>query len=184
MSEELKKIKKMRQKLGITQAELAKLAGVSQSIITKIENAKIEPSYSIARKILITLEQEIAGKHDQIKAKDVCSKKIISIQADQTIDKALNLMVKNAISQMPVFKENVLVGSVSEELFIKKYDKIKNKNVKIQNIMDEALPTIPEDTNITLVNEMLKIYPAILVVKNGKTIGIISKTDILQKYPL
>jgi predicted transcriptional regulator len=184
MSEDLKKIKKMRQKLGITQAELAKLAGVSQSIITKIENAKIEPSYSIARKILITLEQEIAGKHDQIKAKDVCSKKIISIQLDQTIDKALNLMVKNAISQMPVFKENVLVGSVSEELFIKKYDKIKNKNVKIQNIMDEALPTIPEDTNITLVNEMLKIYPAILVVKNGKTIGIISKTDILQKYPL
>ncbi len=184
MSEELKKIKKMRQKLGITQAELAKLAGVSQSIITKIENAKIEPSYSIARKILITLEQEIAGKHDQIKAKDVCSKKIISIQADQTIDKALNLMVKNAISQMPVFKENVLVGSISEELFIKKYDKIKNKNVKIENIMDEALPTIPEDTNITLVNEMLKIYPAILVVKNGKTIGIISKTDILQKYPL
>ncbi|MCJ7572143.1 MAG: CBS domain-containing protein [Candidatus Thermoplasmatota archaeon] len=184
MSEELKKIKKMRQKLGITQSELAKLAGVSQSIITKIENTKIEPSYSIARKILITLEQEIAGKHDQIKAKDVCSKKIISIQADQTIDKALNLMVKNAISQMPVFKENVLVGSVSEELFIKKYDKIKNKNVKIQNIMDETLPTIPEDTNITLVNEILKIYPAILVVKNGKTIGIISKTDILQKYPL
>ena len=182
MSEELKKIKKMRQKLGITQTELAKLAGVSQSIITKIEKGKIEPSYSIARKILSTLEQELAGKHDQIKAKDVCSKKIISIQANQTIEKALDLMVKNAISQMPVFKEKVLVGSVSEELFIKKYDKIQNKNIKIQNIMDEALPTIPEDTNITLVNEMLKIYPAILVVKNGRTIGIISKTDILQIY--
>ncbi len=126
MSEELKKIKKMRQKLGITQADLAKLAGVSQSIITKIENAKIEPSYSIARKILITLEQEIAGKHDQIKAKDVYSKKIISIQADQKIDKPIDLMVKNAISQKQVFKENVLVGSVSEELFIKIYKKIKN----------------------------------------------------------
>jgi len=184
MPEELKKIKKMRQKLGITQAELAKLSGVSQSIITKIENAKIEPSYSIARKILTTLEQEIAGKHDQIKAKDVCSRKIISIQADQTTAQALDLMVKNAISQMPVFKEKVLVGSVSEELFIKKYDKIKNKNMKIEDIMDEALPTIPEDTNITLVNEMLKIYQAILVVKNGKPIGIISKTDILQKYPI
>ena len=93
-------------------------------------------------------------------------------------------MVKNAISQMPVFKDKVLVGSISEELFIKKYDKIKNKKVLIKNIMEDALPTIPEDTNITLVNEMLKIYPAILVVKNGKTIGIISKTDILQKYPL
>lgn len=184
MSEELKKIKKMRQKLGITQVELAKLADVSQSIITKIEKGKIEPSYSIARKILVTLENELAGKQEKITAKDVCSKKIISIQADQTIAKALELMVKSAISQMPVFKEQVLVGSVSEELFVKKYDKIKNKNTKIEEIMDEALPTIPENTDITLVNEMLKIYPAILVVKNGKTVGIISKTDILQKYSL
>jgi predicted transcriptional regulator len=184
MAEELIKIKKMRQKLGMTQAELAKLANVSQSVITKIERGKIEPSYSIARKILLTLEQEMKGKHKQIQAKDVCSKKIISVQANQTISKTVDLMVKNAISQMPVFKENVLVGSIYEDLFIRKYDKIRNKEMKVEEIMDEAFPTIPEDASLYLINEMLKIYPAIIVIKNGKPLGIISKTDILQKYPL
>ena len=184
MPEELKKIKKMRQKLGITQAELSKLTNVSQSMITKIERGKIEPSYSIARKILVTLEQEIKGKNKQVKARDVCSKKIISVKSDHTISKALDLMVKNAISQMPVFKDKVLVGSVSEELFIKKYDQLKNKQMKVENIMDEAFPTIPEDADIFLVNEMLRVYPAIIVIKNGMPLGIISKTNILQKYPL
>ena len=54
----------------------------------------------------------------------------------------------------------------------------------VEEIMDEAFPTIPEDASLSLINEMLKIYPAIIVIKNGKPLGIISKTDILQKYPL
>ena len=60
----------MRQKLGITQTELAKLAGVSQSIITKIERGKIEPSYSIASKIFMVLEEQLAKeikKDDPVK---------------------------------------------------------------------------------------------------------------------
>jgi len=184
MSEELKKIKKMRQKLGMTQAELAKLANVSQSVITKIERGKIEPSYSIARKIIVVLEEEMKGKHKQVQAKNVCSKKIIAAQSNQTIGKAVDIMVKNAISQMPVFDDKVLVGSISEDLFIRKYDKIRNKEMKVKEIMDEAFPTIPDDASLSLINEMLKLYPAIIVIKNGKPLGIISKTDILQKYPL
>jgi predicted transcriptional regulator len=182
MSDELKTIKKMRQKLGITQAELAKLAGVSQSMITKIERGQLEPSYTIARRILLKLEQEIAGKHDIKKAKDVCSKKIINVNINDKISEVLELMVKNAISQMPVIDNNGIVGSISEEIFIKKYDKIKNKEMKVEEIMDEAFPTIPEDTSLSLVNEMLKLYPAIIVIKNGKPKGIISKTDILKIY--
>ena len=53
---ELDKIKQMRQKLGLTQTQLAKLAGVSQSMITKIERGTIEPSYLIAKKIISDFE--------------------------------------------------------------------------------------------------------------------------------
>ena len=183
MTDELKRIKKMRQKLGITQNELAKLANVSQSIITKIERGKIEPSYKIARKLIITLEQELAGKNKIIKAKDICSKKIIKVKANDTIQKALDLMIKNAISQIPVFENKVIVGSISEEIFIKKFSRIKNKNMKISEIMDEAFPTIPDDANISLIKEILRLYPALIVIKNGKPMGIISKTDIIKIYP-
>jgi len=48
-------IKKMRKKFGLTQAKLAKMAGVSQSLIAKIESEKIDPSYKIAKKIFTVL---------------------------------------------------------------------------------------------------------------------------------
>jgi len=180
MTEELKKIKKMRQKLGLTQSQLAKLANVSQSIITKIERDKIEPSYSVARQILIALDEKLAGVQKEITAKEVCSKRIISVKSNDTVGVALDIMVKNAISQMPVFKDNLMVGSISEEIFIKEYNKIKSKDMKIEEIMDEAFPTIRENTHISLIKEILKFYPAVIVIKNGKPIGIISKVDILR----
>ena len=48
---ELDRIKQMRQKLGLTQTQLAKLAGVSQSIITKIERGNIEHLYRVLYKL-------------------------------------------------------------------------------------------------------------------------------------
>ena len=183
MPDELKKIKKMRQKLGITQSELAKLSKVSQSVITKIERGTIEPSYTIAKRILKTLETELAGQQDQVKAKDICSKKIIKVSSNDNIENALDLMIKNAISQIPVIENNVIVGSISEEIFIKKFSKIKNKDIKIKDLMDEAFPMVPEDADITLINEILRLYPALIVVRNGKPLGIISKTDIIKIYP-
>ncbi|MBI2079314.1 helix-turn-helix domain-containing protein, partial [Candidatus Micrarchaeota archaeon] len=43
---DVSKLGSLRRKLGITQKELAKLAGVSQSLIAKIEMGKIDPAYS------------------------------------------------------------------------------------------------------------------------------------------
>ena len=81
---------------------------------------------------------------------------------------------------MPVIKNNVIVGSISEENFIKEYNRIKSEEMKVKEIMDETFPLIPEDTHITLVKEMLKSYPAIIVIINGKSLGIITKVDILK----
>lgn len=178
---ELKRIKQMRLQLGLTQIQLAKLANVSQSLIAKVERERIEPSYSIAKKIFTVLEEQLAKKQKTIFARDVLTKNIISIKSDDTIDKAIDLMKKHAISQMPVVKNNLLIGSISEETFIKNYDKIKSKKMKIQNIMDEPFPMIPEDTNALLIKEMLKTYPAIITTKQGEPTGIICKVDLLKK---
>lgn len=183
MPDALKRIKKMRHRLGLTQSELAELADVSQSLITKIERGKIEPSYSLAKKILSTLEEQLAGSQQGLQAKDICVKKIISVKSDDKIKDALNKMIKNAISQMPVLKGNIIVGSISEESFIKKFNEIKDESVTVEKIMDEAFPTVPEDANISLIKELLDVYNAVLVFKNGKPIGIISKTDLLKTHP-
>lgn len=181
MHYELKKIKQLRQQTGLTQAQLAKLAQVSQSMITKIERGKIDPSYTIATKIFATLEEQLTNKHKKTYAKNVMTKNIISIQPENSIEDAIKKMKKNAISQIPVIKNNNLVGGISEDTFIKNFEKIKNKKMKIQEIMDEPFPTIPENTNIDLIKELLKTYSAIITIKNGKHSGIITKADLLKK---
>ena len=56
MSYELSEVKVIRKKLGLTQGELAKAAGVSQSLIAKIESTKIDPTYSKVKLIFHALE--------------------------------------------------------------------------------------------------------------------------------
>jgi len=181
MHQNLKKIKQIRQQTGLTQAQLAKLSNVSQSMITKIERGRIDPSYTIATKIFSTLEEQLNKSNKKIYAKNIMTKNIISVKPESTIDRAIKKMNKNAISQIPVIKENIVIGSISEDIFIKNYDKLKNKNILIKEIMEEPFPIIPENTKITLVKELLKSYSAIITVKNGKYSGIITKADLLKR---
>lgn len=48
-------IKKMRIEAGLTQNELARMIGVSQAHIAKIENEKVDPRLSTINKILQVL---------------------------------------------------------------------------------------------------------------------------------
>jgi predicted transcriptional regulator len=178
---ELNNIQHMRHKVGLTQSELAKIAKVSQSLITKIERGKIEPSYKLAKKIFEALEKQMSAKHKTIVAKDICIKNIKSIEPHRTIAETVDVMIKYAISQMPVVKDNVIIGSISEETFIKKYDKIESKYMKVEDIMDDPFPSVPENTNISLIREILKSYPALIITKKGKRAGIVSRADLLNK---
>ncbi|MEM3267388.1 MAG: helix-turn-helix domain-containing protein [Conexivisphaerales archaeon] len=54
---ELREISKMRKVLGLTQVQLAKMAGISQSLLAKIEAGKVDPSYTRARKIFAAHDQ-------------------------------------------------------------------------------------------------------------------------------
>ena len=90
-------------------------------------------------------------------------------------------MKTNAISQLPVFEETTIVGSISEDTFIKNYDKIHDKRIQVKKIMDEPFPTMSDNTSITLIKEILKTYSAVVITKNGTPIGIISKADLLKK---
>ncbi len=181
MVDDLRQIKQFRQNLGMTQTELAKLSEVSQSMVAKIEGGRLEPSYSIGRRILSVLEEQLVNNYKTLVAEEVCTKKIIYVSPEDSVKKALIFMKKYAISQLPVMKDNVVVGSISETSLIRNYDKIRNKDIKIGEIMDEPSPVVSVNTPISLVKNMLKVYPAIIVIKKGEKIGIITKADLLRE---
>ena len=47
--------------------------------------------------------------------------------------------------------------------------------------MKEAPPVVDKKSSSTLVSELLKFYPLVLVADKVKKIGLITKSDILQK---
>jgi len=52
----LEKIAEYRKKRGLTQAELAELAGISQQYMSNIERGKVNPGIGLIEKILLILD--------------------------------------------------------------------------------------------------------------------------------
>ncbi len=175
-------LKNYRKKIGMTQAELARRAGVSQSLIARIEAGDIDPRLSTVKKILDVLKTDISG--DTVKVGDVMKTPVVHVKADDTIGDASKLMEKHSISQLPVLENGIQVGSVSERSIVKEMaretdvTKLSAKNVK--EIMSSGFPTVSRDTDIKSISNLVENNPAVLVVDGGRAVGIITKADVLK----
>ncbi len=78
-------IRRLRLKAGLTQKELAERAGVSQSLIARIESGTVDPRLSTLKKILRALEE---ATKEGIKAGDVMHTPVITVQMTDSIRKA------------------------------------------------------------------------------------------------
>ena len=178
MPYELKDIKEIRKKFGLTQTDLAKKADVSQSLIAKIEAGRLDPTYNKAMKIFNALDE--LTKKKELKAEEIMTKKIVSVSSESNIKEVIKKMKKYAISQMPVIDDDRIVGFISESVVLDALMKDK-KEIKAKEIMKDSPPTIAKDALISIVSSLLKFYPMILVVEKGKLEGIITKSDIIRK---
>lgn len=177
MFRQLSEIKALRKKLGLTQAELAKYAGVSQSLIAKIEAGDIDPTYSKTQKIFEAL-QEISAK-EELKASDLLKKNIIFIKPTEKLKSAITKMKNNNISQVPVVDGDNVLGLVSEAIVLDAIINKKSSDIEIKEIMKDAPPVITKDATVDVISNLLKFYPIVLVGEKGKILGLITKSDLL-----
>lgn len=179
---ELEKIKSLRRKLNLTQNQLAKLAGVSQSLIAKVESKMVDPAYSKVIAIFHALEHELNKGDRQKSARDIMTKQLITASPRDKLDKLMEIMKKYNISQLPVLQNGKCVGSVSENEFIDWITKYGNKlsTVTVSEVMEAGFPTLPPDAQLSTITELLRLYKAILVEAKGETIGIITKADLIK----
>ncbi len=167
-------LKRLRIEAGLTQRELAELAGVSQAHIAKIERGKVDPRLSTVNKILQVLT---TGKGK--KCRDIMTKKVISAKPDDRILKVSNLMREHAISQVPVMEDGKCIGTITEESIIRNLSStIAEEHVR--KVMQSPLPSVPEDTDISLIKPLLEHHPGVLIVRKGEVIGIITRSDLLK----
>ena len=166
----------------MSQKQLANFAGVSQSMIAKIESKNISPSYLKTKAIFDTLES--IERRNETKAKDICHGKVVGVQAHEQISRAVRIMRDTGFSQLPVFNGEHLVGSLTEKTIIQKLMSSPNPDIvskrEIETIMDDVFPTVNDLTPISMLSALLQYEPAVLVLRRGHVLGIITKADLLK----
>lgn len=178
----LDEIAKRRKLLGLTQKQLAKIAGVSQSFIAKIESGKIDPSYNKVKAIFDALEKMEARVN--YTAKTIFHKGVVGVQKSDNVAGAISLMKEHGFSQLPVFDGEKCVGCISEKTILNQVTAAKDisqvSQKPVEEIMEEAPPQVDENAPLPLISSLLHVYPAVLVTKRGKVIGIITKADLFK----
>jgi predicted transcriptional regulator len=178
----LEDIAKRRRQLGLKQSELAKAAGVSQSLIAKLEAGTIDSSYNKVKNIFDVLERlELKTK---IQAEKLLHHEVISVQKTVPLSEVVKIMKEHGISQMPVFEGKQSVGSISEKAIMHQIlagqDLEEISRQPTEKIMEEAFPQINEEAPLSLISSLLQTYSAVLVSRRGEIIGIITKADLLR----
>lgn len=181
----LEEISRKRKLLGLTQKELARLCGVSQSLIAKLESGQTDSSYTKVKAIFDALEQLEVKK--EVPVREILHSEVVGVHKDDPVSKASRLMRDHDYSQLPVFDGERVVGSVSEKTILSQImagkDLTQLSTLPVKEVMNEAFPQVGEEAPLTLISSLLQVYPAVLVSKKGRVTGIVTKADLLKILP-
>jgi len=178
---ELHEIERLRKKFGVTQTELAEKAGISQSLIARVESGKVDPRYSKVARIFKALEDM---KSKGIRARDIMTRKVVGIQAGDSMEKAAGIMKRYDVSQLPVFEGKKQVGSISERVILDEIAKGADVHAlskrKVREFMDEPFPVVSLNAPLTSISVLLENRLAVLIVDKGEIKGIVTNADLLK----
>jgi predicted transcriptional regulator len=175
-------LRQYRIRVGKTQTELAKKARVSQSLIARIEKGSIDPRVSTLRKILKALKDEETG--ERVTARQLMRSPVITVASDDPLKKASKLMEKHNISQIPVVRNGVQVGSISEAKVIHEMTSGKDlsefSSMNVNDIMGDGFPVVTANTDAETLSRLVEFNPCVLIVEKEKLVGIVTKSDVLK----
>ena len=178
---EPRQLKKIRTQLGFTQVALARAAGVSQSIIAKIEAGNVDPTFNtlsaISRALRATTTKQ--GK----KAADVMSSPVVGVQEGDSIRRCADLMKKKGYSQLPVFSGERMIGTITDSHIVTLLSEAQDpRRLLDDSVGNHILPifaVVGRDTPVEALFSLFRYLPAVLVETGDRVEGIITKIDVL-----
>lgn len=177
----LSEISRLRKKFKITQTELAEKAGVSQSLIARLETDKVDPRYSKVANVFRALN-ELKGR--EILAKELMTSGVVGIQTNDSMEETARIMKKCNVSQMPVFDRKKVVGSISERVILDEIAKGRNmqdfSHKQVEEFMEQPFPIMSTNTPLTTISSLLENNTAVLVMERGDIKGIITNANLLK----
>jgi len=182
----IEELRKMRKSLGISQKELARISGVSQSYIARLEKGEINPAYDKVRKIFEYLNASgNKAREIDLKAEIIMTKNVVTCEMNDSIITALNKMREKGFSQLPVVtSDRRIIGTITEsdinDMLIKGTSIESLKHLTVRKVMGAVLPQLDKDSPISMIYPLLKYSNAVLIVDGTELKGIITKADILK----
>ena len=173
-------LKARREMLGLRQTEVAGLAGISQSMVARIEAGSVDPRVSTLSRIVQVLN---AAEKPRMIASQVMHSPVLSVAPDDTIARAVDIMDQKNISQLPVISDGVPVGCISESAIVGAIEAGstgRNQDIEVKKFMEPGFPAVPPDMDIDTVVRILQKHHAVLVMEEGRVRGVITKHDILS----
>ena len=131
-----------------------------------------------------TIEEVLAFKRRQ--EPDV--PELVTVQSHQKVGDAVDLMQRYGISQIPVVRrEEVdsladLVGSIRERgLFERVFRSPESLDEEVAAAMEPPLPAVEMSESVdTVFADLSGGNPAVVVARNGKPVGVLSRADLLE----
>ncbi len=119
-----------------------------------------------------------------LQAKDIMQKDVVIVGPDTPVVKALELMLTNEISGLPVVKQDMsLVGIITEkDLFHLFYEPQAATEKTTKEFMTQPAVHFEEKESLEVIFKCLDevTFRRIPVTKDGKVVGIVSRPDVLR----
>lgn len=172
----------LRIRAGLTQAELAERAGVSQSLIARIESGKVNPRVSTLVRIYQALEEFM---EEELTACEVMSSPVVYVLPSSSLLEVARLMWEKGFSQLPVLDDegSENLGTVFDDDVLRAFirENARASMLTAADVMSDPLPIVSCSTKVRSVARMLgRGLPAVLVEDEMKIVGIITKSDIAK----
>ena len=110
------------------------------------------------------------------------AKKLVTVDPEQTVAEAVNLMKKYDIEHIPVKNGPGLIGAISESgLFQKIFDNPEIKHTRIEDVMEPLFPVVEFDTPVERLSHLInKENGAVLAKDESGIYHIVTKYDVIQ----
>jgi cystathionine beta-synthase len=122
----------------------------------------------------ITVDAILSAKPPEVPA-------MIAVTLNDSLAKAVELMRKHDVSQLPVIEEGHVLGTVYDDTVMKKLlTREASLGQPSQEVMDAALPSLDSRADISeLYKQLTAGHNAVVVVRDGKAVGVLTKMDVI-----
>jgi CBS domain-containing protein len=123
-----------------------------------------------------------------LRAEEVMNRNIITVEKDTPIIQAMETILENKISGVPVVEDNMkLVGILSDTDVVSLayqflYESNSPENMKVRHLMTERVVSFDKDDNLFDVCDFLakNLFRRVPITSGGRIVGIISIPDIIE----